>query len=363
MTEGRIKHLFPGGNTSQGFFSYYTNIIELDQEEHLYIIKGGPGVGKSTFMKKIGEEMLKKGFDIEHLHCSSDNESLDGVKIPALKMAFIDGTSPHVVDPKYPGAVDEIINFGMFWNEEGIRKHKKDIIKISGEISGLFNRAYRYLKAAYSIYEDSHVLYQLALKEGEINLFTKNLVEEKFSQLPLKKELGKARCLFASAITPNGLCHYLNNLITVEDVYILKGSLGTGENHVLESMKKAALDRGCHIECYYCAFNPHKLEHLIIPEINLALTTKNDYHSYEAEQVQIIDLNQFYNSEILSLYQEKLNQNRNIFDYLLSVALETISGAKMLHDSLERYYIPNIDFKGIDACFEKVMHSILANIK
>jgi hypothetical protein len=28
------------------------------------------------------------------------------------------------VDPKNPGAVDEIINLGDFWDEEGIRKNK-----------------------------------------------------------------------------------------------------------------------------------------------------------------------------------------------------------------------------------------------
>lgn len=96
MTQGKVKHLFPGGNTSLGFFSYYSDIIMQEEAERLIIIKGGPGVGKSTFMKKIGEAMLQKGYDVEFLHCSSDNNSLDGIKIPELNVAFIDGTSPHV---------------------------------------------------------------------------------------------------------------------------------------------------------------------------------------------------------------------------------------------------------------------------
>lgn len=62
------------------------------------------------------------GYNLEYMHCSSDSESLDGIVIPAKKVALLDGTAPHVVDPKNPGAVDEIINLGDFWDEEGIRK-------------------------------------------------------------------------------------------------------------------------------------------------------------------------------------------------------------------------------------------------
>lgn len=124
MSKGRIRHMFPGGNTSQGFFSYYDYILSQEEANRIICIKGGPGVGKSTFMKRVGEEMLELGYDIELMHCSSDNNSLDGVVIPSLKVALLDGTAPHVVDPKNPGAVDEIINLGDFWNNEELKKHK-----------------------------------------------------------------------------------------------------------------------------------------------------------------------------------------------------------------------------------------------
>lgn len=95
---GSIKRVFPGGNTSYGFHSFYDYIIGPDATRIL-VIKGGPGVGKSTFMKSIGEAMLERGYDVEFLHCSSDNSSLDGVVIPAIKVALVDGTAPHSVVP------------------------------------------------------------------------------------------------------------------------------------------------------------------------------------------------------------------------------------------------------------------------
>ncbi|MGV8147192.1 MAG: hypothetical protein ACLKAK_12005 [Alkaliphilus sp.] len=61
-------------------------------------------------MKKIGEYMVDKGFNVELHHCSSDIDSLDGLVFPRLKIAIIDGTAPHIVDPRHPDAVDEIIH-------------------------------------------------------------------------------------------------------------------------------------------------------------------------------------------------------------------------------------------------------------
>lgn len=92
---GKIKRVFPGGNTSKGFFSYYDFIIEKDANR-IFVIKGGPGVGKSSMMKKVAKELLEKGYDVEYHHCSSDNNSIDGIVIPKLKVAMIDGTAPHV---------------------------------------------------------------------------------------------------------------------------------------------------------------------------------------------------------------------------------------------------------------------------
>ena len=96
MLKGRIKQVFPGGNTSQGFFSYYDYILSQEEATRIIILKGGPGVGKSSFMRKIALEMVNRGYDVEFMHCSSDNGSLDGVVIPAIKVALMDGTAPHV---------------------------------------------------------------------------------------------------------------------------------------------------------------------------------------------------------------------------------------------------------------------------
>jgi polynucleotide 5'-kinase involved in rRNA processing len=93
MRQGKSRYLFPGSNTPEGFYSFYEEGLKgLDK---VFILKGGPGVGKSTLMRKIGQTMLERGYDLDFWQCSSDCDSIDGVIIPALSLAVIDGTAPH----------------------------------------------------------------------------------------------------------------------------------------------------------------------------------------------------------------------------------------------------------------------------
>ena len=65
----------------------------------IYILKGGPGCGKSTLMGKIGDWAEEAGLETEYILCSGDPGSLDAVVIPALKAAVVDGTAPQGVVP------------------------------------------------------------------------------------------------------------------------------------------------------------------------------------------------------------------------------------------------------------------------
>ena len=108
------RHYFPGNNTPLGFFSYYGHILGQREANRIICIKGGPGTGKSTFIRKIAGHFAAKGEPIDYLHCSADENSLDGIVLKDKKVAIIDGTSPHMTDPVTPGAVDKIINLGEF---------------------------------------------------------------------------------------------------------------------------------------------------------------------------------------------------------------------------------------------------------
>lgn len=87
---------FLGANTPQGFYSLYDEWIN-QKETRFYVLKGGPGCGKSTLMKKIGAKLEADGAQVEYIICSGDPDSLDGIYLPEKRVAIVDGTSPHAV--------------------------------------------------------------------------------------------------------------------------------------------------------------------------------------------------------------------------------------------------------------------------
>ena len=189
--------------------------------------------------------MVECGYDAEIHHCSADNDSVDGVVFPAIGVGILDGTWPHVVDPKTPGAVHEIIWLGEYWDEYAARAGKKDILDAQKGIESVFNRAYRNLRAAQVVYEDWEASNVEALNSGQANILAEKIISENFSHIPISRTPGTERRLFASAITPDGMMNYLNTIVApCSKRYVIEGDPGTGKSLLLEKVKKAALDRG-----------------------------------------------------------------------------------------------------------------------
>ena len=84
-----------GAKSPTGFYSLYDQLLEPEQAETIYILKGGPGCGKSSLMRWVAQAMEEKGASVEYIACSGDPDSLDAVVFPALNTAIVDGTAPH----------------------------------------------------------------------------------------------------------------------------------------------------------------------------------------------------------------------------------------------------------------------------
>ncbi|MBE6532493.1 MAG: hypothetical protein E7676_03160 [Ruminococcaceae bacterium] len=141
---------FGAANTYHGFKSYFPEIFSPADYSRLYVIKGGPGTGKSSMMKQISSHFLKKGCTVEEIFCSSDPKSLDGVVVKNgdKKIAVIDGTAPHETDAKIPGAIDEILNLGDMWDTRWLSSKRTEICELNKEKSEAYKTAYSYLKIA-----------------------------------------------------------------------------------------------------------------------------------------------------------------------------------------------------------------------
>lgn len=135
---------FLGGNTAAGFYSCYHHFC-TPEEGFLYVIKGGPGCGKSSFMRKIGAAAEKKGYDVEHVLCSGDPDSLDGIFIPQLKLGYMDGTAPHTADPTCTGVCGAYLDLGSFYDTDALQKEKDAILLCNDLYKAHYRNAYAIL--------------------------------------------------------------------------------------------------------------------------------------------------------------------------------------------------------------------------
>lgn len=354
---GKTVDLFPGGNTSKGFYSFYRYILGQEEARRIICIKGGPGTGKSSLMKKIGAYFNEKGYDIEYHHCSSDNNSLDGVVIKGLNVAILDGTAPHVVDPVNPGAVDEILNMGDCWNEEGFKKYRKNIIDTNKEIGKTFKRAYRFFAAAKAVHDDWSNYNSEALNPAKLNKLKEELKDKIFTT-PIGG-YGTERHLFATAFTPAGIVTFVEGIVSgYEKVYVLNGGPGTGKSDVLDFISKEALKRGLDVQFFHDPLIPERIEHIFIPKLSTAIITSNELNKTKFEGNQIY-MDNLLNSYSISKNREEIKFDMEMFYELLDKGLKTIASAKALHDHLETYFIPNMDFDKINKVTEKVINKLL----
>lgn len=88
---------FLGANSPNGFVSQFEKVYNQTDGWRVFIIKGGPGTGKSSFMKKIANEALNRQLKTHIAYCSSDPMSVDAVIIPEKKIMIADGTAPHAM--------------------------------------------------------------------------------------------------------------------------------------------------------------------------------------------------------------------------------------------------------------------------
>jgi len=379
--KGKIRNMYPGGNTPDGFHSYYSYILPQRKAKKIFCLKGGPGVGKSTLMKRIGEHFADCGEDVDFLWCSSDPDSLDGVLIRDRNVAVVDGTAPHIVDPKNPGAVDEIVNLGEHWDQEALYRHRDEIIGCGEEISRYFEYAYEYLKCAQQQYMFMEKLFDSLVSHDDMKIYESIVHKEidrtgsvsgaeerveKSRGAGKKTTRGVKKKAFATAITPGGIKNHLPSIISdIREIIVVDVPLGFRADSIIVSVSERFTDAGFDVEEYYCPMFPEeKAEHAVCRDAGVAVITCSEYHDIEDMGL----CRAAANVSICSDVRRGMRANPAVADMLeelteesgenITRAVKMLKQAKSRHDTLEEYYAPNMDFSGIEEEQNKIIAKI-----
>lgn len=349
---------FLGANSPKGFVSRFGESFRAGEGWHTYIIKGGPGTGKSTLMKKVAAAFLKKGARCHLCPCSSDPNSLDGVIFPDLKITLLDGTSPHVVEPKYPGAVEEIINLGDCWNISALTERKEEILRLSDQNRDYHRRASDYLRAAGCVINDTAEVAKGCCDMKKAEKYGLSLAHR---LIPKAARRGEEWVRYLSAVTPRGHVFYRTTFKKMcDDVLVFADEYGAASGVVMSAVRDYAKDAGHEIITCLCPLSEHeKIEHIIIPALRLGFSTANRYHKVESER-RVVHARRFM--DMAALHEEKshLSFNRRAAADMLLSATETLGEAKAVHDSLEAQYIAAMNFEALNKTTEDLAKKILA---
>ena len=346
---------FLGAMTQNGFSTEFGKIIK-DKEYFTYILKGGAGTGKSSLMKKLAETFEPEQ-DVVRFYCSSDPKSLDAVVFKQSKIAIVDGTAPHVFDPDYPGACQKIVNLGEYWDEEKLKSHKDKISETVDRNLSLSARSKRYAAALSNVCFDTYfcgVSCILSKKLDEfINRFSRKILGKKGSG----KGISSIRQL--TALTEKGCFTWCETLDNYLDVYYLYDDLYACTNLVIKSISDEAIRRGYNvIICPSVVFNNSVYEHLLIPELGIALVGNTPMTKLSNGIGKKINLMRFYDKEKMAKLKPRLKLNSVTIRDLSDEVYKTIRNAKIIHDDIEKIYSDAMNFGELDKLCHKLSDEI-----
>ncbi len=324
-----------------GFVSHYDSL--LNELKNLTIIKGGSGCGKSTFMRLVAKAALARGHDVSYILCSSDPDSLDAVVIPALSLGFVDGTAPHVLEPKLCGGSMNYLNFGEFYDSEAMRANEEEIYIVQRENAAQYPHVTACLAAADKLLDSIRLETEARRYKEEMSAIAECLI---LSNLQPAGHAAQVSRRFLSALTPKGLqfCTQTPEAICSR-VYVLRDNYLLAP-YLLQQVQQKAIELGhrC-IACYSPLLPKDAPTHLLIPSAQVAIVSESRDFLYNGACFCRIDLD----STLPPKLRKELEFCNKTVSELLYQTVKYLRRAKQHHDRIEQLCRPFVDFSAVDA--------------
>ena len=332
------RMFFAAANSGRGFVSFYGEVFDRPEIRRRYIIKGGPGTGKSGFMRRVARAAELAGHGVRCYRCASDPDSLDAVVVDGT-LAVLDGTAPHTVEPRAVGARDEIVNLGAFWDGEALARHYEEIEALDREKSRCYRRAYRYLSASTDLWEINHALILPYLRPVKMRASVGRLL----SEIPEGKGFDLLPTL-QSAIGMRGRVRSESYRSEAKRVYAVEDFLGMGWlllSEVIDLMRR----KNQPLLVSYHPLVPDRPDAVLLRESGICFLLR----SGEGEESDgRIRMRRFLDPAIPSEVKVEYRTNRRISDGLVEGAREALHKAGEAHGALEQIYGSCMDFLRLD---------------
>lgn len=330
---------FVASNSTRGFHSWYADCFDDACVGRVFAIKGGPGTGKSRFMRDVSEFAGKRGWRSEMIYCSSDPDSLDGVILSRpgqAKLAVLDATAPHVYEPKHPGYREELVDLGMFWSADALRPRHGELERLNAEKQGAYRRAYRYLSGYGEMSASLEELITPFIRSRAIAGFAAKLMRE----LPDGEEFSPRVALMRS-VGMRGRVTFDTYFAQAEKICLITDCRGSGPI-LLRELYRLAAEKRMEVRVSRDPLLPERIDALFFPACRTAFAVGGSEECLYPHRT--VSMRRFVDTAGMRSVKGSVNYAERVRRAMLTGAVEELDRAADIHFRIEAIYESAMDF-------------------
>lgn len=338
-----VDGYFAASNSGRGFVNYYGEVFGT--AGRIFVIKGGPGTGKSRFMHELEDYAGARGWACERYYCSSDPASLDGILLRRGEetVAVIDGTPPHVWEPQRPGVVEQLVNLGDFWDSSLLKAQDSALAEHERVKRLAWRQAYGWLSGCLDMCR--------VIREIGAGLVDGGAMEQYAVSMLAGIEPGEGfrmRTALLRAVGMTGQAASERFALDARTLYTVRDSFMTA-HLLLDCVIEQARRRGLAITVSRDPIDAERVDGVMLERDRVAIIVSDTNAARASFPIEMASLN-------LVPTQDEINEATHAgraYDSMLSGAIDALSVVREHHFEMEKIYAEAMDFGAKERFTEK----------
>ncbi|MBQ9797049.1 MAG: hypothetical protein IJW50_04940 [Clostridia bacterium] len=344
---------FAASNSVHGFCSYYEELFGAARIKHVYAVKGGPGTGKSRFLRDVADRARGEGWTCEYIYCSSDPDSLDGIILSHAQkncIALLDATAPHVFEPTCPGAREELLDLGAFWDAARLGAHVEEIERLNLQKKEAYRRAYRYLAGLGEMSANVDSLVAPFVKRNKIVSLAQKLLQD----VPDEAEYAPSPALIHS-IGMRGEVGFDTYFCEARRLYVVEDCRGVAQ-YLMAALGEEIQKKRLAVRISHDPVEPHKIDGFFLCKSGIAVAVcRPDTCEFPRKKINARCL---LDTWAMKNVRGEINYAIRMCRAMRGGAIDCLEKVRELHFRLEEIYSSAMDFEAKEVFTQKFCDKI-----
>lgn len=357
--KGTATRYFASGNTALGRYLLYDSAVqELDT---IYMLAGSPGTGKSVVLQRIANHVLEHGWDTELLHCPSEPNTLDGLRIPHLRIGVFDQAACGEVIRNMSNINLHTIDLNEALQDAKIKEHQNKLEQLASAEQAAYDKAYALLAKALQIHDDWERYYYRSMDYDKANQVTEELKQSILHGVA-KTKTSVIRHQFLGAATPIGAVDFVPNLTEgLRQRIFIKGRPGSGKSTMLRKLSAAAVEHGIDVDMFHCGLDPNSIDMIILRDLSVAVFDSTPPHEHHPsrdgdELLDMYELTMIPGTD--ERYAKLLAEIKGRYSATMKEATGWLLEAKQVRDQLKSIYKSATDYSIVNQIADQLLQDI-----